>query len=173
MLIRMSEESSRNVQDGDAKVVGVRFGMLRFIALFKLLKGLLLLVIAVTEIRLLHHDATRTLIDVARVLHVDLDNRYLHGLLAWLLNIDEKELRLLSVGTILYSALFSVEGIGLWFAQTWAEYMAVLSTAGLIPVEFYELMKKISAIKGAVLLLNVAIVLYLLRRVREGSPISR
>ncbi len=167
MLICMSEASCRNVQDRDAKIVGVQFGMLRLIALFKLLKGLLLLVIAATEIRLLHHDTTRTLINLARVLHVDSDNHYPHGLLAWLLNIDEEELRLLSVGTVMYSTLFSVEGIGLWFARTWAEYLAILSTAGLIPVEFYELMKKASAIKGAILLLNITIVLYLLRRVRE------
>lgn len=150
------------MQGRKEKAVGSRLGMLRFIALFKLLKAMLLFVIAATEIRLLHHDTTQTLIDVARVLHVDPDNRYLHGLLAWLLNIDEKELRLLSVGTVLYAVLFSVEGLGLWFARTWAEHLTILSTAGLIPVELYELTKKISATKSAVLLLNVGIVLYLL-----------
>ena len=171
--MRMNRESRRDVQSGDAKVVGMQFGMLRFIALFKLLKGLLLLVIAATEIRLLHHDMTQTLTDVARVLHVDADNRYLHGLLVWLLNIDEKELRLLSIGTVLYSALFSVEGIGLWFARTWAEYLTVFSTAGLIPVELYELIKKMSATKSAVLFFNIVIVLYLLRRLRDRSHLLR
>jgi uncharacterized membrane protein (DUF2068 family) len=150
-----------------------RMGMLRCIALFKLVKAMLLLVVAATEVRLLHHDVTQPFLHLTRVIHVDPDNRYLHGILAWLLSIDEKELRLLSIGTVLYSALFSVEGIGLWFARTWAEYLTVLSTAGLIPVEIYELIKKMSSLKILVLFFNMVIVLYLLRRLRDSSRLLR
>ncbi len=149
-----------------------RASMLRCIALFKLLKATLLLIFAGTEIHLLHHDRMQPVIHLTHILHVDPENRYLHGFLTWLLNVDEKKLWLLSVGTILYSLLFSVEGIGLWLGRAWAELLTILSTAGLLPLEIYELIKKTSVTKSAVLSLNILIVLYLLRRVRCRSRLA-
>lgn len=149
-----------------------RVRMLQCIAFFKLLKATLLLILAMTEIHLLQHDRMALLIHLTRILHADPGNRYLHGLLTWLLNIDERELRLLSVGTICYSLLFFVEGIGLWLERAWAELLTILSTAGLIPVELYELIKKTSITKSIVLLVNILIVLFLLRRGRARSRLA-
>ena len=56
----------------------------------------------------------------------------------------------------------SLEGIGLWSLKRWGEYVAVVGTTLFIPLEVYELTEKVSWLKIAVLLVNVAAVLYLL-----------
>jgi len=139
------------------------------IALFKLLKAIILIVALGTGLHLLHHDPTATVLRWALKLHVDPDNHYLHTFLAWLLGVDVKHLKLFAVGTGLYALLFAVEGIGLWLVRTWAEYLTIVSTAGFLPLEGYELHKHISLTKMAVLGLNIAIVGFLIRRVRQNQ----
>ena len=48
--------------------------------------------------------------------------------------------------------------------QRWAEWLTVVSTAGLIPIEIYELVKEFNAVKVVVLIVNVLIVIYLILR---------
>jgi len=81
--------------------------------------------------------------------------------------VSPKQWALLTGGTLFYALLFAVEGIGLWLERTWAKYLTILSTAGLLPVEFYELSKRVTVAKCVMLTVNVAILLYLLSRVRD------
>jgi uncharacterized membrane protein (DUF2068 family) len=62
-----------------------------------------------------------------------------------------------------YAALFAVEGVGLWRRKHWAEWLTVIATGSLIPIELYELARHASALKLGVLLANVVIVIYLAR----------
>jgi uncharacterized membrane protein (DUF2068 family) len=61
-----------------------------------------------------------------------------------------------------YAALEATEMVGLWFAQRWAEYLTLLSTSVFLPLEVYELTTKVSFLKIVVLIINAAIVIYLL-----------
>ena len=56
----------------------------------------------------------------------------------------------------------ALEGAGLWLQKRWAEYLAVVSTAVFLPIEIYELIDKVTALKIAALLVNIAILVYLL-----------
>lgn len=98
---------------------------------------------------------------------MDPNSRYVRALLAMLLRVNEKQRALLVVGTALYALLFAIEGIGLWLERAWAEYLSLVATAAFLPIELYELLKQSSLIKGGVLVLNFAIVLYLASRVRH------
>ncbi|HJY84345.1 MAG TPA: DUF2127 domain-containing protein, partial [Candidatus Binatia bacterium] len=100
-------------------------------------------------------------------LHVDPGNSSVRTLVAKLLSVNEQQVVLLASGTLLYALLFTIEGVGLWLARAWAEDLTILSTAGFLPVELYELIKQSSITKGVVLLLNVTIVLYLAVRARQ------
>lgn len=148
-------------------------GTLRFIALFKFCKTALLLLVLAASWRFIHHNPTQTVLDWALRLHVDPDNHYVHTLLAKLLHVNERQLVLFSAGTVLYAAVFMVEGLGLWLARAWAEYLTIVTTAGLLPVEVYELGKHATLTKCVVLAINVGIVLYLARhlwRRRRREP---
>jgi len=140
---------------------------LLFIALFKLLKGVALLAVGIGALRLLHRDIAQTIEHWVDILRVDPDNRFVHSLLERVLRVNPHQLKAVSAGTFVYSALLLTEGTGLLLRKRWAEYFTIITTAGLIPLELYELAKHVTAVKIAVLAINVAIVVYLVVRVRE------
>jgi uncharacterized membrane protein (DUF2068 family) len=139
---------------------------LLFIALFKLTKGILLLIVAIGAHRLLHRDVANTIAHWVDVLRVDPDNRYIHRLLTGALSVTPAQLKAASAGTFIYSGLLLTEGIGLLLRKRWAEYFTIITTAGLIPLEIYEIVHHLTAAKIVVLAVNVAIVAYLIVRVR-------
>jgi uncharacterized membrane protein (DUF2068 family) len=85
--------------------------------------------------------------------------------------VDDQKLKELSIGTFFYSALFFTEGFGLALRKRWAEYLTIVSTASLLPLEVYEIAKHVSAAKIVVLLANIAIVVYLVLEVRRTRNI--
>jgi uncharacterized membrane protein (DUF2068 family) len=140
---------------------------LYLIAAFKLFKGLFLLAVAITVLKL---GPTGVAVEVYRwadSFRVDPNSRLLRRLLVWLSLFDEKKLRELSVGTFFYSALFLTEGMGLALRQRWAEYFTIIVTGSFIPLEIYELARRPTFARGTVLLLNLAAVIYLVFDLRR------
>jgi len=137
------------------------------IALFKLTKGVLLLIVGFGVHRLLHRDVAETVAHWVDILRVDPDNRYIHRLLAHILAVTPAQLRAASVGTFIYAGLLLTEGFGLLLRKRWAEYFTIITTAGLIPLEVYEIVHRVTISKIAIFVINVAIVAYLIARVRE------
>jgi uncharacterized membrane protein (DUF2068 family) len=143
------------------------------IALFKLLKGILLVFVGIGALKLLRHDVAETVAHWVDILRVDPDNRFIHRMLARLLSVSPNQLRAASVGTFVYAGLLLTEGTGLLLRKRWAEYFTIITTAGLIPLEVYEISRHLTAAKIVVLLINAAIVLYLVVRVRRSGGSSR
>jgi uncharacterized membrane protein (DUF2068 family) len=142
------------------------------IAVFKLLKGLILLAVGIGAIRLLHKDVALEVEHWADIFRVDPNNRYFHRLLAKVLTLDVRKLRELSVGTFFYSAMELTEGTGLLLGKRWAEYFTIIATSSFIPLEIYEVARKMNAARVIVLLLNIAVVIYLiieLLRMRKNN----
>jgi uncharacterized membrane protein (DUF2068 family) len=137
------------------------------IATFKILKGLALLVVGLGALHFLHRDLAAEIAHWVDLVRIDPHNHYLHWILETLSKVDEKKLRELSVGTFFYSALFLCEGLGLWLCKRWAAYLTIISTASLMPVEVLEIYHRPSAAKVVLLLVNLAIVAYLLRELRR------
>lgn len=139
------------------------------IALFKLLKGALLIVLAFQFLKLLHRDAAKVFETLINTIHVDPDNRYLGALLAKLDLLDDRKVEELSGLTFAYSALFLTEGIGLFFEKRWAEFLTIIATSSFIPVELYELFKTPSLGKCLMLALNAGIVIFLIVTLRRSK----
>jgi uncharacterized membrane protein (DUF2068 family) len=138
------------------------------IAAFKLLKGFVLLAVGIGVLKFLHGDVAAEVARWADIFRVDPNNRYLHRLLARLLTLDARKLREFSVGTFFYSGLLLTEGTGLALRKRWAEYFTIISTGAFLPLEIYELSKRLSWPRIVVLLLNVAVVIYLVVEVRRN-----
>jgi len=139
------------------------------IAIFKIFKGLALLVVAVGALKLLHKDVAAEAKRWIELLRVDPHNHYIHRVLEKLSILDARKLKELSVGTFFYSALFLTEGIGLALRKRWAEYFTIVSTSLFIPLEVYELAKHASLAKGILVLANAGIVAYLVVELRRTS----
>ena len=138
---------------------------LRVIASFKLVKATLLIAAGVAALGLLNAATAHAIGRWATDLAADRHSRVLDMMITRLVDVDEKTLRMVSAGSFLYAALFYVEGVGLFYDKHWAEYLTIVTTAGLIPFELFELGRHVSAIKLEVLVANMAIVAYLVWRV--------
>ena len=137
------------------------------IGVYKLLEAVALLFVAIGLHRYLHRDISESLLHWVRVLRMDPDNHYIHLFLTKALSISPKQIRELSLGSLIYSGLRLIEGIGLVMRKRWAEYLVVIITAVFIPLEMYELYRRFTPIRGGVLLANIAIVWYLARNLRR------
>jgi len=88
--------------------------------------------------------------------------------LRWLLGAGPRRVQLLGLSAFAYAALFAVEGTGLWMQKRWAEYFSIVATSSLLPLEIYEVVKRVTMLRIAVLVSNVAIVAYLVWKVRAS-----
>jgi uncharacterized membrane protein (DUF2068 family) len=139
------------------------------IGVFKLIKGLLLVAVGIGALKLLHKDIADVVTRWVESLRVDPDNHFIHGILRKVFAVTPKQLKELSAGTFIYAGLLLTEGIGLLLKKHWAEYFTVVTTAALIPLEIFELLKHFTAIKLAILVVNLLIVWYLVARLRTQS----
>lgn len=150
----------------DGQAPTPRFGMLRTIALYKLLKVLLLLLAAWGELRL--HDASLAakLVTWAQGRPSGLEHAVVTRVLQWFSGLSESKIHALRFVTFTYAAIFAVEGVGLWMQKRWAEWLTTIITGSLIPLEVWEFAHRPNLGKAAVVLGNVAIVVYLIWHVR-------
>ena len=146
--------------------------ILILIALFKLVKALLLIAVGIGALRLLHKDVGSVIEHWVEVLRVDPDNHYVHTLLVKLFAVTPKQLEAVGVGTFFYAALLLTEGVGLLLRKHWAEYFTVITTAVFIPLEVFEMVKHLTTAKVVVLVINIAIVWYLIQRIRSRRRFS-
>ena len=88
-----------------------------------------------------------------------------HGLiheLRRLFSIRAGTLTKIGLVVAVYALIEGVEAVGLWLQRRWAEYLTFVATAALLPLEVYELVRSQSPLKLLTLLVNLAIVAYLL-----------
>ncbi len=140
---------------------------LRLIAAFKLLKAFALIAVGVGALRLLHKDVAAVTEHWVNVFRVDPHNHFIDLLLTKLSILDDRRLKELSVGTFVYAGIFLVEGAGLALRKRWAEYFTIITTSSLLPIEIYELARRVSVDRILVLLINLAIVVYLVFELRR------
>lgn len=139
-------------------------GLTRLIAVFKLLKVLGLLAIGLGMSDVLGRGSDETLARWIAATGLGSHHSLARGLL-YLQHLDSRRLVELCAASFFYAALFSIEGLGLWFDKPWAEYFTLIITVSFIPFELYELNRHPNAIKLAALALNVAVAIYLWVRI--------
>jgi len=90
------------------------------------------------------------------------------------LNVHKGTLTILFVTAVIYAVVEGVEAVGLWKERRWAEYLTALATAGFLPFEIHELIDRITVLRIVALVLNVAILVWLVWRKRlfgvRGGP---
>jgi uncharacterized membrane protein (DUF2068 family) len=142
-------------------------GTLFAIAVFKFIKGAVLLALAFGALSFLHKDVAAHVGHWLDQLRIDPDNQFIGTLLSKLELVHSKELKELSALGAGYAALFLTEGTGLLFRKRWAEWLTIIATSSLMPIELYELIKQFTAVRLFALLVNAAVVLYLIYLVRQ------
>src|SRR4051794_5012405 len=141
--------------------------VLRLIAAERFLRGLLLLAAGIYLLSHRHTDFGRLADHLMRDVELDPRRPFLRHLIEHLHRLHAGTLVLTGIAALGYGVLELVEGVGLWLDQLWAEYLTVIATALLIPVEVYELVRKPSPLKAGGIVVNLAIVAYLAWNLRR------
>jgi len=79
-----------------------------------------------------------------------------------LAGVNRHTLTLLLATAVVYALLEGVEAVGLWRQRRWAEYLTAVATAGFLPLELHELAKRVSVGRILALVVNLAVLGYLL-----------
>lgn len=145
--------------------------MIRFITFERFVKGVVLVLAGMLLIAVSGTDAFRDFVERTRTeLNLDpgqsLWKRLYDRLVVGFGQKSPATRDALGVGAILYGVLELVEGIGLWMRRRWAEYLVLIATAAFLPLEIDELFHKATVFKVLALLVNVAIMAYLVWRKR-------
>ena len=141
--------------------------VLRAIAVFKFFKAATLIALGVGAFRLMHKDVGGLMEHWAQAMRLDPGGRWLDMALAKASSVRPDQIKKLGLGSFLYAALFLAEGTGLWMEKRWGEWLTVIITGSLVPVEVFEIYRHPGAVKVAVLAINIGIVAYLIYRIRN------
>jgi uncharacterized membrane protein (DUF2068 family) len=160
------EPTTRDASDRSGEPAG-RDRFLGLIAVFKLVKSVLLVAVGVGALQLVKPDVIGSPDRWLAMLSSGVDRRLTQAVLVRATSISPGRLEALGVGAFLYAGLFAVEGIGLWRRRRWAEYLTVIATASFVPFEVYELVHELTAPRVSALVLNLAIVAYLIIHLRR------
>jgi uncharacterized membrane protein (DUF2068 family) len=142
--------------------------VLRLIAIDRAIHVVVLSVLAVVLFTFAKHDAAlhRDYVNIMNDLSGGSPGEtQVRGILGYLRKAFEyspRRLIQLGLAVTAYAALEATEMVGLWFNKRWAEYLTLVATAALVPFEVYELTLGVSVFKVITLVINVAIVVYLL-----------
>jgi uncharacterized membrane protein (DUF2068 family) len=81
-----------------------------------------------------------------------------------LLNLHRHTLGVLALTAAAYCVVEGIEAVGLWWERRWAEYLTAVATAGLLPFEIDELAHRVTAFRIGALIVNLAVLVYLVWR---------
>ncbi len=148
-----------------ADPAGPRMGHSRgllLVGLFKLSKAVFFTAVGAGALHLVNRDLGSVLLHVIDALGIDPERHFVTVLLNHVEFIDPHELRKAGVLSFLYATVCVVEGAGLVLEKRWAEYFTVILTVAGLPWEGFELLRKFSSYKLALLAINFGVLLYLL-----------
>ena len=142
--------------------------LLPWIAAERTLRAIVLFLVGIALIANPHHNWGMTVANFARDLGLNPDSNGIEKIIHKLHAISSHRYAVYGIIALAYGALEAAEGYGLWRRRRWAEYLTVLATSLLFIPEIWEIANKASPLKVGALLLNIAIVAYLISRLRSG-----
>jgi uncharacterized membrane protein (DUF2068 family) len=137
------------------------------IGAFKLLQSVLFVLLGIGAIRLLHRDLVGVVEHfIYQLRFINPEGRLVNLILVKVAQIDPHRLRQISAAVFVIAAMDATEGTGLILEQAWAEYVTLVLTASLLPLELWELLRRTTWMKVGLIVINLAVVVYLLFYVR-------
>jgi uncharacterized membrane protein (DUF2068 family) len=134
---------------------------LRAVATYEASKGVIVLAVGLGLLGLIHRDLQQLAEDVVRHLHLNPSAHYPQVFVGVASKLSDARLWALAGGAAAYSGLRLLEATGLWRGRGWAKWLGALSGGVYIPVEVYEVARKVTATRLVLLILNAAVVAFL------------
>jgi len=135
--------------------------VLRAVASFECFKGIFVVLMGLCALALVHKDTWLIAESLLALLHISTDHRFAQSFLDFADSITDARLWAAARIAFAYAALRFTEAYGLWKQRTWAEWLASVSGTLLLPLEIRELFRGVTFFRCALLVGNIAIVLYM------------
>jgi uncharacterized membrane protein (DUF2068 family) len=136
--------------------------VLRAVASFEFAKGIFVVLMGLCAVALVHKDAWLIAESLLALFHVNTDSRSAQMLLDFADSVTDARLWAAARIAFAYAALRFTEAYGLWRERTWAEWIAFVSGALLLPFEIRELFHGLTVFRCALFIGNLAVVSYML-----------
>jgi uncharacterized membrane protein (DUF2068 family) len=150
--------------------------VLILIAIYKGLQAALFFAVGIGALRLLHKDVGDVFEDLRDSLHFSPESRLVNFLLEKASLIDDPILRRIGAVAFSYAALSLAEGTGLYLEKAWGELLTLVITASFLPWEVFEVIRHVTWVRVALLVINTLVFIYLLKVValrRKPSDVEK
>lgn len=150
--------------------------VLQTVATLEFSKGVFVTLMGICALLLVHKDAWLYAESLLAVFHISTDRHIAQVFLDLADKVTDANLWAAARLAFAYSMLRFIEAYGLWRCRTWAEWVAAVSGTLLLPLEVRELFRRVTLLRCGVLIVNVAVVLYMIylilanrRQHKEGT----
>ena len=141
--------------------------LLPWIAAERGLRGVLFIAVGIVLVTHPHTDWSGEIARLARHFGLDPNGSGLRKLIDKVKTIHAHQDVVFGCVALAYGVLEGVEAYGLWRRRRWGEWLTVIATSALFIPEVWELTKSATPLKVGALLVNIAVVAYLVWRLRR------
>jgi uncharacterized membrane protein (DUF2068 family) len=141
--------------------------IIELIAIFKFVKVAGLLAISFGLIKLLDPAVGERMQSWIFALSESATHPYALKALVKVTSFSARQIQTFGVIALAYATLYMIEGIGLWHQSRWAEYLTIVATSLLIPLEVYEITRRVTVPRIGAFVINIIVVIYLVYRLRH------
>ena len=142
----------------------VRSSALNWIIAFKAIKAVTLTALGIALLATRHDDPVDLLTRLTLTVHLPLSSELFERALRFAVRLSVGRQIALAVTAFGYAVLMGSEGVALSLRKPWARWFTIGVTGSLLPIEVYEILRELHALRVVVLVANIAIVVYLLKR---------
>jgi uncharacterized membrane protein (DUF2068 family) len=133
--------------------------LIKSVAIFEAIKGGIVLLAGFGVLSLLHRDLRALALALVGRLHLNPTKHYASVFIEAAARVTDSRLWFIAGFGFIYAAFRFTEAYGLWKAKAWAEWLALLSGAIYLPIEFYELMDRFTWIRIGAFAANLVVVI--------------
>ena len=139
------------------------------IAVYKVLYALLFILIGLGAQRLLHRDIADQVEQMARHLRFNPESHLVIFILEKASLLNDPLLRRIGFFAFSYAGITLAEGVGLYLEKAWGEYLTLAITASFLPLEIFEIFRRVTWIRAGLLAINALVFFYLLQIVIDRA----
>ena len=151
------------IQDKPAR----RDRLLPWIAAERAFRAIVLLTVGAVLVTHPHANWASEIANFSQHLGLDPKDNWIQRLIAYVAKVSSSEDVLFGTIALAYGALEGAESYGLWKRRRWGEWLTIVATSLLFIPEVWELTKSAGLLKVGALLVNAAVVAYLIWRIRR------
>jgi uncharacterized membrane protein (DUF2068 family) len=143
--------------DDPAHIKGVRT-----VATIEFTKGIVVVLACLGVFSMRHKDIWGVAESFLEFFHVNPLHHYVGVFIDLVYRLSDVRLWKIALVAAIYAILRLIEAYGLWYVRPWAEWLAIASGSVYIPFEVADLMRRPDWFRLLIIVINVAIVLYML-----------